>query len=132
MTAVEVVEEDETEFRPMYEALAALEEGEFPVVIAQLDELPYPVLSLPADLPVASFYVGGELVTVPPDARVTNYDSTCSADLGCYRDPLIVILGESAVVFELTGPELLGVVRDPAEARLEPLMSALERATVPR
>jgi hypothetical protein len=124
-----VVEEDEAEFRPLFEALAAVSKDEFPAIIEQLDNLPYPSLPLPSDLPVTSFYVGGALVTVPSDTTITSYMSSCAANLGCFADPLIVQLGNSVVAFELTGPKILGIVRVIGEARLEPLIAALERAS---
>ncbi len=124
-----VTEEDEEEFRPLFEALVALDKAAFPELVSRLDELPYPPVPLPIDLPVTSFFVGGEVVPVPPETSITSYMSSCKAEAGCYSDPLIVILGESAVVFELTGPKLLVTLHAPPEEGLEPLMAALERAT---
>jgi hypothetical protein len=127
---VHVLDEDKADFGPLYEALSPLKETDFLEVVKQLDELPYPALALPVDLPVAFIFIRGQLISVPADSEMRSVAQSCANLAGCFKDPIVLRTKDSGIVFQLTDPQLLFDLIDPKEeSEFGPLLDALRRAT---
>jgi hypothetical protein len=131
LETIHVLEKDAKEFRPLVDALSTLGAADFTDVVGQLDALPRPPAPSPLEIPVSYLFLSGRPLALPGSSSIVSViqDRECSRAPPCFDDPLVVVRGDSELMFEFSTNRIAFNGVEPADfVEFKPLIDALEQA----